>query len=531
MESPRLSILRHKLLTLLLALVATASLGGSCGGSSAIGPEVTLTLHSIDEDLNDILVQSSARTLIVNASFTPGGEPIDPATVSGVLHPWSGGADLPLLIWSVNTEGTIGVAFPGTLTPGTWTAIIWAADTAGNTGVGQYSFAVRDPGASPPIGSGQQIWLDFESDRDAVPGADFPVDLESFGLATAGDATGSSAIVAQRVVDAVVARTELAYHSYDPTGMFPVDPVAVSFHTSDPGAGDVTQICIGGENPGGTNAIGSILIDPGNANRNSVECSTLPPTGIFPRELLIYQGQANFDDTFDPLLANPVGSDPLDPIVLAPGFDPGSAPSEQVERYDQIDLGVVRYADALGSVVAHEAGHALGLVAPGAPGGGLHGGLTGAEFSHDVNADGTTSPAQNYLMKHGGKFNFTRLAGLSGQPLPYFRPIDHAYLRDRLVLDGNVTMLIGPATVTGVTPQVISSSMAITVEGTGFEATPSLRLENETFTYELIGENLISSSEMTGWVLTPQILPGDYLLILRNADGQESAFPGVVTVE
>ena len=55
----------------------------------------------------------------------------------------------------------------------------------------------------------------------------------------------------------------------------------------------------------------------------------------------------------------PVGEDPLDPIVLAPGFDPGTAPPEQQARYTDITSAIDRFADALGSIVAHETGHAL----------------------------------------------------------------------------------------------------------------------------------------------------------------------------
>ncbi|NJN52521.1 MAG: hypothetical protein HC809_12985, partial [Gammaproteobacteria bacterium] len=56
--------------------------------------------------------------------------------------------------------------------------------------------------------------------------------------------------------------------------------------------------------------IGSILTDLKNANRNSVECATLPPTGIFPRELLILAGHADFQSVFDPLMPG-VGGVPV----------------------------------------------------------------------------------------------------------------------------------------------------------------------------------------------------------------------------
>ena len=141
-------------------------------------------------------------------------------------------------------------------------------------------------------------------------------------------------------------------------GLLGPDPVKVAFSSTQPGSGDVTQICIGGEDPSGGITIGSILTDPKNSNRNSVECATLPPTGIFPRELLILSGDASFQAVFDPLMprraAFPSASDPLDATVLAPGFDPETASPEQLARYYLVQTAIQGFADMLGSIVAHE---------------------------------------------------------------------------------------------------------------------------------------------------------------------------------
>ena len=105
----------------------------------------------------------------------------------------------------------------------------------------------------------------------------------------------------------------------------------------------------------------------------------------------------------------------------------------------------------LGSIVAHEAGHALGLVPAGVPGGGLFGGTSGPQINHAV-LPGGANPTENFLMNAGNTFTFDRLAGLNGNPLPYFRPIDYAYLRDRVVIDSAVTLLAYPPVVSSVTP-------------------------------------------------------------------------------
>jgi hypothetical protein len=202
---------------------------------------------------------------------------------------------------------------------------------------------------------------------------------------------------------------------------------------------------------------------------------------------------------------------------------------EELERWLDIQTAIARFGDALGTIVAHEAGHSLGLVAPGPPGAGLYGGSWGKEFSHDVEADGVTSPPENYLMKHGGTFAFRKLAGLSGHPLPYFRALDWAYLRDRVMTDSKVTELLPPPSVTGIDPAVIQGTMLVSVSGTGFAQTPSVRLVNESYTYNLIGETWVSASQVDATAVSIQIPAGLYDLEVENPDGQTALLPDAVT--
>jgi hypothetical protein len=292
---------------------------------------------------------------------------------------------------------------------------------------------------------------------------------------------------------------------------------------------------VGGEDPTGGITIGNILIDPNNSNRTSVECWSIPPTGIFQAELMVYANQGSFQGTFDPLMASrggtPVGEHALDAIVLDPGFDYQSATPAEQDRHDDIFLAVERFGDALGSICAHEAGHALGLVPPGAPGGGLYGGQTGAAFSHAVTPAGTTPP-ENHLMKAGNTFNFSRLAGLYGNPLPFFRPLSYAYLRDRVRTDATITGLWMPPSLVSVVPAVISqSSVQITVSGQDFAGTPIVQLVNPGYTYDALGETLIDPNTVTAWVIKSQVPPGLYDLVYRNADGQTATLPDAVTVQ
>jgi hypothetical protein len=216
--------------------------------------------------------------------------------------------------------------------------------------------------------------------------------------------------------------------------------------------------------------------------------------------------------------------------VLDPAFDPQVAYPDAAARHAVVMAAIDTFANALGSIVAHEAGHALGLVPPGAPGGGLYGGSDGANYAHSVNPDGST-PSENFLMKAGNTFSFARLAGLGSYALPVFRPIELAYLRDRLVLAPQVTQLLPPPILAGVTPwQITGSSQLVTISGSGFAAIPAIRLLGQSYTYSAVGEAWQSGQQMTCWVLPGALPAGSYDLEITNPDGQKAVLAAAVQI-
>jgi hypothetical protein len=523
----------------LFFVIATSlsTLGADCGTvvPGATPPAITIRLNGIPDDMDNLLVLATSG-FVVDVSWQAGTFPVDPATQAFSVRRWSvvdeqtHAFTLPA---KANGSGAIGT-FADVLEPGTYTLRAVVRDVQGNASFSEIAFAVRSFGGAAPIGTGQQIWLDFDSDRDAVPGPDFAVDLQFFGLASPSAPLVSS-WVEDAVIAGVVARVEEAYHDHPTNGLPGPDPVAVEFSATNPGAGDVTQVCIGGEDPSGGITIGAILTDTNNANRSTIECATLPPTGIFPRELLILAGDPDFQAAFDGLRSAtggvPVGEHPLDTTVLAPGFDLATASPGELARFAQVLTAADVFSDMLGSIIAHEAGHALGLVPPGPPGGGLFGGTSGATLNHDVTTSGA-NPTENFIMNAGNTFTTARLAGLNGNPLPYFRAIDYAYLRDRVVVDPAVNVLAYPPSATSITPNVISApnNTQVYVNGTGYLPTPSIRMLKPGYTYNVVGETLLSSSQVRGWVNHSQILPGVYDVELRNPDGQIALLPGALTV-
>jgi hypothetical protein len=530
-----------RLWLILVAALAAGGMGAECEGPppppppTVVPPTLTLTVNGIPDDMNDLLVVPTTG-FVVNVRWQAGTYPVDLDIYPFVrAERWGSGYEsgvISELALTASNDGRVGV-FTGQLTPGTWTIWAYTADTEGNLAQASLAVAVRSFGGPAPIATGQKIWLDFESDRDATPGPDFPVDLQAFGLGNPAAPVESGWVLAQ-VTQTVVDRVYEAYKLQPANGLDP-DPVKIAISSTQPSSGDITQICIGGEDPSGGITIGSILTDYKNSNRTSVECNTLPPTGIFPRELLILSGEPAFQAIFNPLIpwvgGTPVGAHPADPIVLDPGFDPGSGTPEQLARYEQVQAAIQAFGDALGSIVAHETGHALGLVPPGPPGGGLFGGSVGAQLNHSV-LPGGGDPAENFLMNAGYTYTFAKLAGLNGNPLPHFRPIDYAYLRDRVVIDPLVTLLAFSPVVSSVDPSVITPTgwTQLFVNGTGFLPTPVIRLINPGYTYNVAGELLISSEQVRGGVHAGQIPPGVYDVELKNPDGQISVLPASLTV-
>ncbi len=104
--------------------------------------------------------------------------------------------------------------------------------------------------------------------------------------------------------------------------------------------------------------------------------------------------------------------------TLAAGFQPNTATSEQRARWFVIMQAIDDWAVVNGTVLAHEIGHSIGLVAPGpAPAG-----LFGDSSLHDSNAGATEVMAPSV--------GYEAMVTMSYA----FRDIDLAYLRQRLLL-------------------------------------------------------------------------------------------------
>lgn len=302
----------------------------------------------------------------------------------------------------------------------------------------------------PPIGSRQQIELNFESDRDGDGRPDFMADLERLGLGNSAQPE-LSARLAERVGELALARVVRAYAARDDpnrTGQAS-DPVRIRFsREAEPGP-FVTRICIGGRDPSDAASLGRVPFDLRNEHRSSQECEGEPARGVFSGALSRFADSPLFQSAFDPLAADrggvPIGASAVDVRALTSlaAFATREAAQQAAQeaaddpdfaaRRSQIARAIRVLADALGSLIAHQAGHALGLVAPGKPGVGLFGIAEGKDQAHNFEPDEDAERGP-WLMDPLHTLRFEELAGEAESGELRFRPLNYAYLRDRVVL-------------------------------------------------------------------------------------------------
>jgi len=131
----------------------------------------------------------------------------------------------------------------------------------------------------------------------------------------------------------------------------------------------------------------------------------------------------------------PIGEHPVDPEMLADGFDVKTGTSKAVSRYRKLALLVDVLARLVGALTAHEIGHALGLVAGGAPPAGLFGGETKAEFVGPRTTNGHIDTPDFNIME-AGPSSAPNVPIQVTQYLssPSFNALNLAYLRGRILL-------------------------------------------------------------------------------------------------
>jgi hypothetical protein len=301
-----------------------------------------------------------------------------------------------------------------------------------------YAFQSRALIASERPFVTKQLWhVEFDvndGDNSGVP--DSREDLLLYGLSTDAKATsGPSFQVSQWTRQAVVDQLRQNY------GVGSSDAVDIDFSLTRP-PGTFSTLCIGGRNtfpasllpPGAKETTGEALYDHRNQDKQEYLCNGF--LGVHPRSIWhLFKDVPAFQTTFAPLMQNPVGNDPDDPVVTAIGFDPGTGTARQRFRYQQILRGVAAYANATAFVGTQKTCHSMGQVAPGPlPAGLLGGPLWGHSTSgHFDDGRGNYLSGNNSTPAPAQPPNLALIWDHFQSGRGHFTPLNWAYLRERII--------------------------------------------------------------------------------------------------
>jgi len=515
-----------------LALFGSAF--GSTGGElDTSAPSLLVTLNDIPDDQNDLLVVPPEAFQVTLGFDSAGGSVVDPATLSVAwsesIEEYPPGSELAGLFVPSPTRGFYEVPAGSDLPRTSHYLTVSVSDVAGNQAQAVYGFAVRDFSLGAPFASQQQVFLDFDQDRSLGGEIDFLEDLREYGLSSTVDPALETQ-VRDRIVSEILVEARSLY-GLNADGSPGADPVNIAFSDTEP-AGTHARLCIGGESPTGAQYLGLTTLDPGNLIENENTCFS-PQFGVFPQAIdNLWADETSYQLVFAPVDADlggtPIGEHPLDALVLAPGFDPTQATSAELARWSDVEQAITRFSALLGTIAAHETGHLVGLTAHGAPPVGLYGGSGGANTDHNVTSSGAT-PFENFVMNAGNTFSFNEITGGGGQPLPAFRLLSWAYLRDRVTLNPFVTGLFPPPVLSQVTPNPAAYpagqyTVGITVSGDGFMAGSNVRVLREgSPTWDSINNvTFVDPQTLTGTLNSFVVLadPNPYDVLVTNPDGQ-----------
>jgi hypothetical protein len=528
-------------LALAAALLGAAALpGGIRAARDTTPPGLFITLDHIPDDQNDVLVVPPGGFRITLAFDAGAGSPLDPSslvvTASHALGGLAAGANLASR-FSLTERGAVWTVpeDPG-MDLTTVELSVRIRDRAGDETHGSFAFAVRSFDFGAPLATTQHLHLDFTRDRDADGVADFVESLRRFGLTTPG-APDLERRIHDELVAEIVARVDLLYGN-GPEGTRTRDSVNAIFSPEAPGVPH-SSLCIGGEHPDTPGALGSVPIDLDNLDEVQDECRELRH-GVFPDAIETLWGPSQlFRNSFGPLRPGrggaAVGSHPLDAVLFAPGFRLADASEAQLARFLRVLDALDLFAQVVGVGVAHEVGHMLGLTAPGPAPLGLFGGSSGDELDHNVAAGGGT-PRGNHVMNRGGSFSLAEISGREGQAVPRFRPLNWAYLHDRIVRSEVVTELLPPPRLSTVEPNPASFGgerrRTLSFRGEGFAGTPVIELLSavDGTPSPVLDVVRIDTDTVTGVIDALLVSAGVYDVRLVNADEQIVTLEGGLVV-
>jgi hypothetical protein len=410
-------------------------------------PTVRARLNGIDEARNQGLVLPPHGFTIEVQLTDAIDHAADPGSIEILCTGETGGPSPAQLLAAASISQLSMVvtvpAEPG-LNPGNWTLQVRAKDLSGNLGnAPPLTFRVTEPTATIlPFERTQVVWVRTDLDRSRSGMPDFDEDMLRLGFATAGDPLGTNAWMRELVLDGILAKANQLFGRGNRGEPLGPESVALRFAKRQPIALVHMQIAMGGLDPEGrrgrvygdasSGVLGRAYYDYRNGNMGDRNIATSPGLGVFPAEMWLFQAriheqvwpsfQTLFAQRFRPLCPDmggiPAGSHALDGIILRPEFQYETAPSNQRARWLVVMQAAEDWANVVGIILAHEVGHAVGLVAPGPSPRGLHGDNT----LHNTYAGATEVMAPSIGYEAMTTLEYS------------FRDLDLAYLRQRVLL-------------------------------------------------------------------------------------------------
>ena len=474
-----------------LATDVTSADGASPDGSDAddatsadtgppVPPALFLTVDAIPAAMNGSVpfldndgVDKAFRLAVPRQGFTldvtvtPGSAPLEPSTLVVTADVAVGdlpaGADLgPRFAWSDATHATwrVDLDFP-IAWPVTVTARATAVDGQPSADAA-FAFEVReltpdlDPFETP------DLWLlDFRRDAWSIavvegpadfavtstPGANGVADFDEM-LAALGF-LGPDSEFNQAFVQRFRAELRANLHAMfllAQDGSFTDDSVRIRIafdgepDAPEPGEysedGGFSMMAVGGDslNPDGTPTgyLGMSWLD---WNNTGPDDNSGVEHGVFFTALMRKTaGLAGLKPLLSltvPATGTPLGGLQGDALLLDPAYSPpNDADPLHKKRSTLVKLFFKVGGIGLAALTAHEMGHSLGLVAPGAPPAGLFGGACLASFVLSCSDGAHVDTAGANLMQSGKSLNVSDFL----TSYPRFEPLSLAYLQRRLVV-------------------------------------------------------------------------------------------------
>jgi len=409
-------------------------------------PTISATVNGVPQERRAGLVLPPTGFTIDCTLYDTGNQWVDMSSVEVLLTGGVGPAPATLLAASEVDFGTFVVQVPenAPLAAGQWSMTVRVRDLSGNQAQSNtVAFEVDNrTSVAMPFERTQVVWVRTDLDRNANGTADFTDDMLRLGFATAGDPAGTNAYMERLLRTGILAKANQLYKRGTLGEPLDSDSVQLRFTTREPIALQHMQIALGGFDPEGpagrgfgdesSGVLGRAFYDYRNGNISERNVAMSPGLGVFPAEMWLYQArihnqvypgyQTTFAQKFLPICPDmggtPAGSSPLDAVVLRADFDYDAANPSQRARWNTIMAAADDWSSVIGVILAHEVGHSVGLVAPGA----MPNGLFGDSSLHDTYASAAEVMAPSV--------GYEAMISLDYK----FRDIDLAYLQQRVLL-------------------------------------------------------------------------------------------------